>query len=153
MVELPHAVVGAAIAYKIGNPALALPLSLLSHFALDLLPHWNPHLNREMKEYGHITKRTQKVIISDVVLSLLAGSYIAYQVHPDLKREVVILLGAFMGVLPDLAEAPFFFFRSKNSFLKRLIGLQTKLQFDIPFWPGVASQVLLLIAAFWWVTS
>ncbi|MBI4029189.1 MAG: hypothetical protein HY376_02390 [Candidatus Blackburnbacteria bacterium] len=153
MIELPHAVVGAAIAYKVGNPALALPLAFLSHFALDLVPHWNPHLNREMKEYGHVTKRTKRIIFVDVIVSLLAGGYIASLAYPDIGRALVILLGAFMGVLPDVAEAPFFFFKSKNSFLKRLIGFQSKVQFNAPFWPGIISQILLLAATFLWVSQ
>ncbi len=153
MIELPHAVVGAVIAYKVGNPALALPLSFLSHFALDLLPHWNPHLNREMKLYGRITDRTRRIIIMDVILSLIAGGYIAYLAHPDIKREIIILLGAFAGVLPDVAEAPFFFFKSKNNFLKRLISFQSKIQFDVPLVPGVISQILLLAAAYWWIAG
>lgn len=153
MLELPHAVVGAAIAYKVGNPALALPLSFLSHFALDLIPHWNPHLNCEMKQYGHITKRTRWIIAADVVVSLVAGGYIASLAYPDAKREVIILLGAFMGVLPDVAEAPFFFFKSKSGFFKKLISFQSKIQFDAPFWPGVVSQILLLAATFWWIAN
>ena len=52
MLETPHVIVGAAIAYKVVNPALALPLALGSHFILDITPHWNPHLSTETKKFG-----------------------------------------------------------------------------------------------------
>ena len=115
MIELPHAVVGAAIAAKVGNPALSLPLALASHFVLDLVPHWNPHLNR------------------------------------DTARFITIAFGAFFGVLPDVAEAPFFFLKSKNKWLERLVKFQSSLQFNVPLIPGVISQLLVLVAALWWV--
>lgn len=151
MIELPHAALGAVIAYKIGNPALALPLALASHFALDFIPHWNPHLNREMEKYGHITKKTKWVIVTDVVLSLAVGFYIASLVLPDTKRAIIIILGSFMGVLPDLVEAPYFFTNSKNEFLAALVKFQSALQFNVPIIPGLVSQALVLLATFWWL--
>lgn len=151
MIEFPHAIVGAAIATKIGNPALALPLALASHFALDLVPHWNPHLNKEIKEHGYITKKTKWIIGIDVVASLAAGLYIASLALPDTHKAVIVVLGAFFGVLPDVAEAPFFFWGSKNKFLKNLVSFQSKLQFNIPIIPGLISQALVTAATLWWV--
>ena len=49
MLETPHVAVGAAIAASIPNPLIAIPLAFASHFALELVPHWNPHLNTELK--------------------------------------------------------------------------------------------------------
>lgn len=151
MIELPHTVVGAAIAAKVGNPALALPLALASHFVLDLLPHWNPHLNQEIAKYGKVTLKTRAVIFFDVLISLVAGFAIASTVLPNTQHFIIIILGAFMGVLPDVAEAPYFFFKSKNNLLKRLIKFQSTMQFNVPFIPGVISQVLLVAATLWWI--
>lgn len=151
MIELPHAALGAAIAYKIGNPALALPLALASHFALDLVPHWNPHLNDEIKNYGKITVRTKKVLSLDVLASLGIGFYIASLALPDTKQAIIILFGAFLGVLPDVAEAPYFFSGSKNAILRNLVKLQSSLQFNVPLIPGLISQALMLAATLWWV--
>jgi len=151
MIELPHAVVGAAIAAKVGNPALSLPLALASHFVLDLVPHWNPHLNREISEHGKITTRTRTIIALDVLVSLGAGFFIASTALPDTARFITIAFGAFFGVLPDVAEAPFFFLKSKNKWLERLVKFQSSLQFNVPLIPGVISQLLVLVAALWWV--
>lgn len=150
MIELPHAVVGAAIATKVANPALALPLALASHFVLDLLPHWNPHLNREMKSHGKITSRTTAIIIADVILSLVAGFYIASQALPDTGRFITIVAGAFMAALPDIIEGPYFFFGWKNQWIQRLIKFQSSMQFNTSFIPGVLTQVAVLAAALWW---
>jgi len=39
MLYTPHFLVGAVILKYIPNPAIGLPLALLSHIALDLIPH------------------------------------------------------------------------------------------------------------------
>ena len=67
MLETPHVIVGAAIATKVVNPALALPLAFGSHFILERVPHWNPHLNTEKNKFGKITVVSTKIVILDVV--------------------------------------------------------------------------------------
>lgn len=151
MLELPHTVVGAAIAAKVGNPALALPLALASHFALDLLPHWNPHLNTELKSFGRVTQKTTLFVATDVVLSLAGGLLIASTVLPDQNHFVIVILGAFMGVLPDAIEAPHFFLGARWAPVERLLRFQKSIQNDAPPFLGILTQVLLLGAVFAWV--
>lgn len=151
MLELPHTVVGAAIAAKIGNPALSLPLALASHFALDLLPHWNPHLNAEMKTHGHITRKTMLFIATDVFLSLAGGLLIASTALPDRNQFAIIITGALMGVLPDLVEAPHFFLGTKWAPIQKLLKFQKSIQNDAPPFLGILTQVLLMAAVFAWV--
>lgn len=151
MLELPHTVVGAAIAIKVGNPALALPLALASHFVLDLIPHWNPHLNKELKAHGKITNKSKIIIVLDVITSLFAGFYIASTALPNETRFLTILIGGFLGALPDVVEGPYFFFGWKHPYIQKLIQLQSSLQFNIPMIPGLATQVLILLATFWWI--
>lgn len=153
MLELPHTVVGAAIATKVGNPALSLPLALASHFALDLLPHWNPHLNTQLKKFGKITEATKTLILADVIISLVVGMLIAARALPDTTAFSIIILGAFMGVLPDFYEAPYFFLRAKYPFVEKLIRFQKSIQNDVPVSLGLVSQVLILAAAFWWIQN
>lgn len=153
MLELPHTVVGAAIAAKVGNPALALPLALASHFVVDMLPHWNPHLNKELKEHGRVTTRSTVFVAVDVVGSLFAGSAIASTVLPDITHFWIVILGAFLAVLPDVVEAPYFFLRKEYAFVGRLIAFQKSIQNDAPPLVGIATQIVLVAAALWWVFS
>lgn len=151
MLETPHVVVGAAIASKIGNPALSIPLALGSHFILEQVPHWNPHLNQEMKKYGKVTTSTKIIIAIDVTLSLILGSFIAAQKLPDTGSAMIILIAAFVSILPDLIEAPYFFFHYKSTFLEKWILFQKKLQSDATPFPGLVTQIITIILALWWV--
>jgi hypothetical protein len=151
MLETPHVVVGAAIASKIGNPLLSIPLALCSHFLLEQIPHWNPHLNQEMKKFGKVTSTTKAVIAVDVVLSLFLGGLIASKKLPDMGSSVVILIAAFASILPDLVEAPYFFFGYNHPLLHRWLIFQKKLQSDATIFPGLLTQIVTIAVALWWV--
>lgn len=149
MLELPHTIIGATIATKIGNPALAFPLAFLSNFLLDLLPHWNPHLNTELKKYGKISTKSYFIVFADVILGLIAGLYLSFRFWPDAGKVIFILSAIALAIIADTIEAPYFFFGWKNSFLKKLIAFQSRLQFNVPLVPGMISQAVFLGICFW----
>lgn len=153
MIELPHTVVGAAIAVKVGNPALSLPLAFASHFVFEFLPHWNPHLNTEVKKYGRVTRKSTLFVAADVLASLAAGFFIASQVLPDVTHFWTVIAASFLAVSPDVAEGPYFFLGWRHPFFEKLIAFQRKLQYDVSPIPGILTQVVVLAAAFWWVFS
>lgn len=154
MLETPHVVVAAAIATKVANPALAIPLAFGSHFILETIPHWNPHINTEMKKFGNISTMSKKIITADVILSLILGFYIASLALPDQGRSAVILLACFAGVLPDLIEAPYYIWGKRVKFLlQKWIPFKKSLQADTNVIPGITTQLLIIIAAFYWIFS
>jgi hypothetical protein len=151
VLETPHVVVGAAIATKIANPLIAIPLALGSHFVLEKVPHWNPHLTTEKKKYGKVTKKSTQTVILDASTALILGGLIASRALPNTQHAITILLSCFAAVLPDVVEAPYFFLNSKNKFIQRWIVLQKKLQSDTSIVPGLATQFITVVAAFWWI--
>jgi uncharacterized protein (DUF2342 family) len=151
VLETPHVVVGAAIAMKVVNPALAIPLAFGSHFVLDRIPHWNPHLNTEMRKNGKPTKKSSVIVAVDVCASLAAGLFIASSVLPSTSHATTILIASFASVLPDVIEGPYFFLRMKNKFIKRWIAFQKSFQTDADIIPGLLTQIITIAAAFWWI--
>lgn len=153
MLETPHVIVGAAIATKVANPALAIPLALGSHFVLEKIPHWNPHLNSETEKFGKPTNQSTKIVIADVAASLAAGFFIASRVLPDTGHFVTILAASFAAALPDIVEGPYFFLGLRNKIIKRWILFQKSLQEDTTIVPGLLTQLVTVIAAFWWILA
>jgi len=153
VLETPHALVGAAIVTKIPNPLISLPLAFASHFVLDMVPHWNPHLNTELQKYGHVTKRSTIIVAADVLISLALGSFIALNFSTDPTHMNTIFLGAFAGVLPDVVEGPYFFLSWKNEFVKKWLMFQKSIQVDTTMVPGLATQIVTVVAVFWWIAS
>lgn len=150
MLETAHVTVGAAIATKVVNPALAIPLALGSHFVLEKVPHWNPHLNTETEKYGRPTKKTTIIVIVDTTLALASGLFIAAQALPNTTHALTILLACLAASLPDIVEGPYFFLGIRNKLIKRWISFQKSIQTDTNIVPGLLTQAVTVVAAFWW---
>lgn len=151
MLETPHVIIAAAIAAKIGRPELALPLALASHFVLDMVPHWNPHINQEVEKTGSVSKKSTVIIIIDSTVALFSGSYIAYQALPNYPLVLTILAASFLSVLPDLAEAPYFFMKLRSKIMGQWISSHRKFQSNAPVFWGLLTQILIVGACLWWL--
>jgi len=145
MLEFSHSLAGAFIAYQVPNPAVSLPACLLSHFILDLIPHWNPSLSDDKKRFGRVSSKTFLIILVDSFVGLVLGLTLAYRKLPYLDQSLVVIMGSFLAVLPDLLEMPYFFFCIDNPLIKKLRKFQSSHQFKVSFWPGIISQIFLTI--------
>jgi len=145
MLELPHAMVGAAIAIAIPNPIISLPLALASHFITDYIPHWNPHTQKD----GSFSKNSLIFITGDCLLALVAGSFIALRS----PQPLIVLLACFLAVLPDVVEIPHFFFHSKIEFIEKLLAFQRRHQFNISKTAGLLTQLVVILVCFYFIRS
>ncbi len=153
MLETPHVAVGAAIASKIPNPLIAIPLSFASHFVLDAVPHWNPHIVTETKKYGMPTKKSIVIIVFDSTLALVFGSLIAYQALPNTGHAVTILAASFASVLPDLIEAPYFFLKTRVNLVRSWVDFHRSLQTHGNLFWGLLTQLATIGAAILWIRN
>ena len=153
MLETPHVFVGALIASKIPNPFIAIPLAFASHFILETVPHWNPHLNTETKKYGAPTRRSTVITAIDSTLALASGSFIAYQALPNIGHATLILACCFFAVLPDVMEGPYFFLKMRAQWVQKWIAFQKSLQSDTTWYWGLLNQALTILAAILWLRS
>lgn len=151
MLETPHVLVGIAIATKVVNPWLAIPLSFASHFILDMTPHWNPHFYTETKKYGKPKKVSTLIVVVDEVIAIVTTLYFAYSYLPDTKMSLIIMLCAFASVIPDQIKFPYFFFNQRQKYLTKWIDFERKIQVEIkPFW-GIISQIIVIVASIYWI--
>lgn len=95
MTGLNHAATGAFVAVLVHNPVIALPAALLSHFAIDALPHWDYKFKRP--------GMTQIVAMVDLTFTL--SLLLVLSVTIDASARLVIACG-FLGVLPDTMWLP-----------------------------------------------
>jgi len=153
MLETPHVAVGAAIALKIPNPFISIPLALASHFILDRVPHWNPHFYTETQKLGKPTKKSTAIAIVDSTLALAMGTAIALTALPDWRRVATILACCFASVISDQVKIPFFFFKQKTGFFKKWTDFERSMQMEVSFIPGVITQLVVISTAFLWIFS
>ena len=153
MLETPHVALGAAIAVKVGNPALSIPLSLASHFLLDRVPHWNPHLYTETQKFGVPSRKSTIIGAIDIGLSLILGFGIAATVLPDKVMAGTIVACSLASVLPDVIKYPYYYFKARYKPLVRWVKFERKMQVDTSFWPGVMTQLLVVLTSLWWIAN
>jgi hypothetical protein len=154
VLETPHVVVGAAIAFKVVNPALALPLALGSHFVLDKIPHWNPHTYTETKKFGKPAKNTTIIATVDSFLALGTGLFIAAQALPQVNHAIIILAACFLSVLPDISKAPYYYLKNRNGLLKKWVDIERAIQVETSnIALGMTTQLIIIIASLWWIFS
>jgi hypothetical protein len=151
MLETPHALLGAAIAVKLGNPALSIPIAFASHFILERVPHWNPHLYTETEEFGKPTSRSTAIATVDSIVALTGGSLIALSQLPNLYMTLTVLFTAFAAVIPDVIEAPYLFLNYKKPWLKKYILWQKSIQVDAGLYLGLLTQFLVIASTLLWI--
>lgn len=138
MTATGHALIGTVIAAKVGNPALAIPLSLASHFLADAFPHWDTGT--------HGKEKTKEKFIFESFLDVMLGFALSYLLL-DLFFPTTNVLYAFLIIivaqLPDWLTAPYLFFNKKGIFL---LAYKTQKLFDNRLdkpW-GFVSQVAVV---------
>lgn len=91
---LPHTVAGAVAGSYFNNPILAGAAGILSHFLLDLIPHFDPPLSKTKPMKKLVKKLVTLVICVDVLISLLI--LWLFQGHNN------VIIGGVMGPLVDV---------------------------------------------------
>lgn len=140
MTATNHVLTGAVIALSVQNPVIALPLAVMSHFALDGLPHFDLKIN------DHSSGRFQMLLYSDmfvasVVLLSIAATRPAFW-------PLMIACGI-LAASPDLMWFPNYLRGLKGQKLKTngaIASLHSKVQWLTgPF--GAAIELLWFLLA------
>lgn len=144
MLETPHVALGVAIAIAIPNPLISIPLAFASHFVLDMVPHWNPHINTEMKKFGKLTNSTLFIIGIDLFFAFVLTCFVG-------KTNPYIYLASFASILPDIAEGPYFLFGWRNKYLDVILRFQRSIQASANVFWGLLTQVITIGGALYWI--
>ena len=153
MLSTPHVIVGAAIGVKFVNPQIAVPVAFASHFILDMAPHWNPKILSEVRKQGTVSQLSQKFIVFDTVLALIAGITIAGLQPIQQSQKLVIIACCFFSVLPDLLSVPYLFLHQTKGIFGWWMSFKKSIQNDVGLFWGNATQTLTIVAAIYWIVS
>lgn len=109
MTATGHAIIGSVIAAKIGNPYLAIPLSILSHLAADFFPHWDTATN--------VKKKTRNRLYIDTFTDVVASFTLSYLLLHFLFPQTDLLY-AFVNIIAaqsfDWLTGPYYFLGIKT---------------------------------------
>ena len=152
-----HGVVGALVAQSLAwNPALAVPVAFLSHFALDAIPHWDYKLHSVGGDYNDSMSWTFSYggsFIKDglkVGFDFLVGVILTYIIFMILGVHMswVTWVGLVMAVSPDFFHFIYGHFPNKAIELLQRFHKLAHAKIKIEGRPvlGIGLQALLISA-------
>lgn len=136
MTATAHALIGASIATKIINPYVGIPLAILSHFLLDLIPHWDEGTNHRKKSMNRIRL--------EAALDVLLGFALSFLIFRNLVSPTYLFAMIISAQLPDWLEAPSAWFNIKIPPFSWLDWLGHKLQNRLQLPWGLVTQVVVV---------
>ncbi len=152
-----HAAIGAIIISRFpSHPVLGFGLAFASHFVLDMLPHWDYHLN-SLKENEKDPMKNRMPInnkffgdLMKIGIDLLLGIGTALFLLFNNANILPILFGIGAGVLPDFLQ--FLYFRMQKEPLVTLqrfhMHIHTEKKMKNARALSVISQIILVLASY-----
>jgi hypothetical protein len=146
MILTTHAIVGAAIATLIpSHPIAALAAGIVSHFAIDAIPHWDYPLRsmfRGTKQRAALELDRGSIIdFGMVAVDGILGLALAVLLFANPANLIAVLCGALGGMLPDpLQFVHWLFPHSPLRILQQFhVWIHSKRKLAWPI--GIASQL------------
>ena len=147
----PHVAVAVAIAAVLPNPILAIPLAFLSHFVLDMLPHWDDlGLGKLRDRTARIPSHAAQLVVMDGLLAVSFALFFIFFALPDWGVAFSIAACSLAALLPDAYYIPLAFFGRRWGFVLWVVMVQSKLQekAKAPRAFGVFTQVFAIASGF-----
>lgn len=136
MTATAHALIGASIAVRVTNPIIGIPLAIASHFAADLIPHWDAGTNHRQKSAFRLK--------FEATLDVLLGFALSFLIFRNIVDPTYLFVMIISAQLPDWLEAPSWMFGFKVPPFSWLDYLGHKLQSRMQLPWGLVTQVVLV---------
>jgi hypothetical protein len=144
-----HAVAGALIGHYVNEPIISFVVGFISHFFLDMLPHYDTHLpkDRSAKEIRkQYFNKIFSVIYIDISLTLITA--VALFTNNIYFLTQAVFWGMVGAILPDILQLLSFIFKN-NWVLKQCNGLHNLVHYSpesqISIFLGHVTQLITLI--------
>lgn len=136
MTATAHALVAAAIATTVKDPAIGISLSFLSHPLLDMVPHWDAGWGWRQK--------TKKRLFFEGTFDLALGAVLAmlvwYLMTPHTPFWYLVAC-VFASEVLDLAEIPYWFWKWDFPPFSWIYKFQHEIQGKAKLPWGIVTQV------------
>lgn len=146
MTATGHALIATLIIAKIPNPYISLPLVFASHFACDLLPHWDAGTNAKKKSRQQFVNEA----VIDVVVSIVSA-FLLYHWVLGQSNYLLLYVGVFIAQLPDWMMAPYAILGWRGQSVgwsKWMYQLQSRMnsKLDKPW--GIVTQIVTVVGLY-----
>lgn len=145
MLATSHSLISALIVSRVSPPQLSLPLVFLSHYLLDIVPHWDTGTGLTSG------KKSKKTAVIETLIDLTIAFVLVFIFFQKGKPFFPLLwIAVFLGILPDLLEFPALFFNIRPFPLNLLEKFHNDIMHRSGKLPwGLVCQIIFLGVVFW----
>ncbi len=108
MTAINHAITGSIIGLTISNPFIAVPLAFISHYFLDLIPHYGTKQDNDK----FIKSKYFKTFLCVDILLCIILAIVLFIIKPT--SYLIVILCAFIATSPDLVNLKKFILINQN---------------------------------------
>jgi len=138
-----HGIAGMVIGTYFHSFILIVLVSLILHFVMDVIPHWDgPFDKKHFKESNRVKYNGILVYIQGV--SLIWTILLIYFLYIEVNNKF-LLFGAFFSVLPDFMKLGYFTKLKNKKYYKNYLHFHNNIQRETGFILGMLTQILVLI--------
>lgn len=155
MLATSHALIAGVILKTIPDPKIALLMAFLSHFALDLVPHWDA-TSEVNNGSGHNTtlvgKKNLPKIIFLSITDILLGFGLTYWFFSNLN-STMLFITIIVAQFPDWLQTPYYFWGVKfaPSIWTKKFQKIVHLKAALPW--GILTQIAVIVPLLWWALT
>ena len=144
---ITHALAGCLIGDYFDSLTIVVIVSLISHFLLDMLPHWDGPFDKSFFEKTGKIKMHYSLIFIEAADFLITLFMISYFIAKSIfLSKTLILVGAAVSLSPDLIKVLYFTPIKRTRLFMRYLKFHSRLQNEVSWKIGVFTQLLALIA-------
>ena len=138
MVITPHMLVAAAVGVQSPNVWAAFIFGLISHFLLDMLPHW---------DYLERIKISRIVDLVKIGTDFILGTIIVLFFVWTFPQKLLIIFAIIGALLPDILV--FLYNSFKIKWLKPFLQFHHKVQYwkGLSFWQGFPATLIVIVVS------
>lgn len=140
MTATAHALVGGAIAASIQNPAIGLPLAVISHPIIDMIPHWDFGLGWR--------KKSKFLLFIQSGLDLLVGLILTFLIFGQFVDLPYLLGAVFLSESWDILMMPKLLFNWNFPPFSTFYNVQHQINNNAKLPWGIINQAVTVTAIF-----
>jgi hypothetical protein len=142
MLAIIHALVGGLIGEEFNSILLIAIASFALHFLFDMFPHWDANWDKKRFETtgeAVLTKFAKAWFIIDMILAIVMIASL-YNVFDNKK----LVLGAFMGILPDLMSLGYKTKLKKSKHFVGFLKFHSRIQKHTDWKKSMITQAIII---------
>lgn len=136
-----HALMGSIIGLNFSSVFFIIFLAFLSHFLLDIVPHWDGYFDKEhFKNHTKLISNKKTVLIRfvDLFFVVLLMRMLSHEFNSSL-----LTLGALTALAPDAFNLGYFTRLKEGKRYKKYLHFHNNIQKETGFLFGLLTQITL----------